>query len=194
MHELERVALNRQKIAVSTEMCDHPDVELYPVHSWRSAGNQFYCYILPLGRGFSLFIDSMTSVTMDDKTKIATCEGTGRYFSSSKGTWRLEVDTQNQYLVRRSLYNNVVRTESDGDSWPGELQILKKGQAFFFGGRRVISVVVKDYARETDSEFLTRTLAEIESAMGQPGVRVDDYNAIDSAGVPFTYVVQEIGE
>lgn len=164
-----------------------PILEIRPVGN-PDAANLLYRYVLPLGRGFSQLLSSVTTVIVDEKS-IAYVEARGTLFSANEGTWLLEIDTARDYLVRSAVFT------VDGDSISSEVQPMEGGGvlgkdvpvyrqgSFALMPDYVISVSLKSYNQGASDAVLN----VVRTAVGAVGEKwtLMDFTRTNENGSPF---------
>jgi len=131
-----------------------PRIDSYPAGAHRPC-NLLYRYVLPLGRGFSQLIDSVTVVS-EGPDGISTVTASGSSFSDEVGTWNLEVDTHNDYLVQKAVFTHQsgktslkLSPDPSAGIWSSPVPLYRAGT--FALSDYVVSVSLQDYTRETSS-------------------------------------------
>lgn len=147
-----------------------PHIDSRPVGHPDSA-NYFYRFVLPLGRGFSRLIETVTGIEAGENG-IANVTARGTMFSPNVGTWQLEVDTGHDYLIRRAEFlqdganhsSVMSATETAGIS-KGDIPLYREG-SFALASDYVINVTLIDYTNAvtpaliSDVRLAVDTLAE----------------------------------
>lgn len=149
--------------------------------------NQYYRYILPLGRGFSQLIDSIVGVEAngDGTEKI---KARGRLFSRYVGEWTLQVDTLNDYVVTSATFKQDAARDLDfkmnGIGLAGaDLKLNQSGWVDFKGYR--IGVELIDYKALTDSQFINKMNAMAnDTSTYSDRATIVDFHQIDGQGMP----------
>lgn len=197
-HDGETIAVNTTNIlAFSKDQV--PILERYPV-GHPDAANQYYRYLLGLGRGYSQLIDEITSYTVSGQGVI-TVKANGKLFSPYGGEWTLDIDTKADYLMQKATFirqgqkSPTFTAKCSGNSG-GDIPLHAAGTVSI--SKYVIDVKLLSYGGAPDEDFAQKahnrigydtpgTDATAQAAymkLFPGGTTVMDFTSVDSDGMP----------
>jgi len=186
--DAQQLVINPVSLLVSVPRSLPARVEIFPA-GHQDPANVYYRYVLPLGRGYSQLIDTITSVTLDE-AGIATAKATGKLFSPYPGQWTLEIDTQNDFLVRKASF---VRNGNTAPGWTCQsvgiyeapIPLLAEGVASL-AEDYMIKVNLRRYSSDCDGSFAAALRDKVRRKELLPsGSLMLDFKSIDNDGMPF---------
>jgi len=189
-YEMERITLFENHISASS-LDAQSHIEIFPPDH-ENPNSNYFKFILPFGRGFTRLLNSINSVNTNEDG-IMFIEGNGNFFSDDLvGIWQLEVDTNNDYIVRKSEFvvpnisrivtvSNVTNIFNDGIT-----QLFNEGK-FIFTDFHITNVTLSSYSNNVDESLIDEVSTKINSYSA--GDLILDHNVIDSEGNVLTIKV-----